>query len=218
MDPKAEACTDFYQYAVGGWLEKNPIPSDRPRWGSFDELRQRNLDSLRKILEGLAADKSSPAGSDERKLGDFYGACMDEAAIEAAGIKPIEPELDRIDAIKDLPALRAEIARLQTMGVNVLFQFGSEEDRKDSSKVIAAALQGGLGTARPGLLHEDRREVAWSCATSTSRTCRRCSSSAARRRTPRPPTRRRSWSSRRSSPRCRRSRSTSGTPTRPITR
>ncbi len=145
MDPKAEACTDFYQYAVGGWLEKNPIPSDRPRWGSFDELRQRNLDSLRKILEGLAADKSSPAGSDERKLGDFYGACMDEAAIEASGIKPIEPALSRIAAIRSLPALREEIARLQTMGVDALFQFGSEEDRKDSSKVIAAALQGGLG-------------------------------------------------------------------------
>jgi len=145
MDPQAEACIDFYQYAVGGWLEKNPIPSDRPRWGSFDELRQRNLDNLRKILEGLAADKSAPAGTDERKLGDFYGSCMDEAAIETAGVKPIEPELERIAALENLAGLRAEIARLQTMGVNVLFQFGSEEDRKDSSKVIAAALQGGLG-------------------------------------------------------------------------
>ncbi len=145
MDPKVEACVDFYQYAVGGWLEKNPIPSDRPRWGSFDELRQRTQDNLLKVLEGLAADKSSPAGSDERKLGDFYGACMDEAAIEAAGVKPIEPELAKISGIKSLPALRKEVGRLQAMGVNVLFAFGSEEDRKDSSKVIAAALQGGLG-------------------------------------------------------------------------
>ncbi len=145
MDPKVEACTDFYQYAVGGWLEKNPIPSDRPRWGSFDELRQRNLDSLHAILERLAADKSAPAGSDERKLGDFYGACMDEAAIEVAGVRPIEPELAKIASIKGLPGLREEIGRLQTMGVNVLFNFGSEEDRKDSSKVIAAAIQGGLG-------------------------------------------------------------------------
>ncbi len=146
MDPKAGACVDFYQYAVGGWLGRNPIPPDRPRWGSFDELRQHNLDDLRKILDGLAADaSSSPAGSEERKLGDFYGACMDEAAIEASGMKPIEPELARIDSIKSLAALREEIAVLQTMGVNVLFQFGSEEDRKDSSRVIAAALQGGLG-------------------------------------------------------------------------
>src|SRR5262249_32947735 len=70
---------------------------------------------------------------------------MDEAAIEADGTKSIEPELSRIDAIADVPALRAEIGRLQPMGANVLFQFGSEEDRKDSSWVIAAALQGGLG-------------------------------------------------------------------------
>jgi putative endopeptidase len=67
---------------------------------------------------------------------------MDEAAIEAQGISPIEPEWKRIDAVHDLPSLRAEIGRLQSMGVNVLFNFGSEEDRKDSSKVIAAALQG----------------------------------------------------------------------------
>jgi putative endopeptidase len=146
MDTKAEACTDFYQYAVGGWLEKNPIPSDRPRWGSFDELRQRNQDNLKKILERLAAaSKSAKAGSDEKKLGDFYGACMDEAAIEKAGIKPIEPELAKIETIDDLPQLRAEINRLQSAGVGALFNFGSEEDRKDSSKVIAAALQGGLG-------------------------------------------------------------------------
>src|SRR5262249_27963106 len=103
MDTTAQACTDFYQYADGGWLEKNPIPSDRPRWGTFEELRQHNQDALRGILEKLAADKSAKAGSDEKKLGDFYGACMDEAEIEKLGIKGIAPELDRIDDIKDLP-------------------------------------------------------------------------------------------------------------------
>ncbi len=145
MDPSAAVCTDFYQYADGGWLASNPIPSDRPRWGTSDELRQRNQNDLREILEKLAADKSSAPGSEERKLGDLYGSCMDEAGIESAGIGPIRPELARIDAIKDLPALREEIGRLQTMGVNVLFGFGSEEDRKDSSRVIAAAVQAGLG-------------------------------------------------------------------------
>ncbi len=145
MDTKAEACTDFWQYSVGTWLEKNPIPSDRPRWGTFDELRQRTQDNLHKILERLAADKSAKSGSDERKLGDFYGTCMDEAAIEAKGLAPLVPELAKIDAIKSVPDLRTEISRLQTVGVNVLFNFGSEEDRKDSSRVIAAALQAGLG-------------------------------------------------------------------------
>lgn len=145
MDTGVQACTDFYEYASGGWLKKNPIPPDRPRWGSFDELRQNNQNQLHEILDRLAVDKSAAAGSDERKLGDFYGACMDEAAIETAGLAPIEPELAKIDAIKSVPTLRAEIGRLQSMGVNALFAFGSEEDRTDSSHVIAAALQAGLG-------------------------------------------------------------------------
>ena len=160
MDTGANACVDFYQYADGGWLEKNPIPADRPRWGTFDELRQRNQNDLRDILERLAADKAAPAGSEERKLGDYYGACMDEAAIEQKGVAPIEPELARIDAIQDVSSLRTEIGRLQPMGVGVLFQFGSEEDRKDSSRVIAAALQGGLGLPeRDYYLKKDEKSV-----------------------------------------------------------
>ncbi|HEY6148694.1 MAG TPA: M13 family metallopeptidase N-terminal domain-containing protein, partial [Thermoanaerobaculia bacterium] len=160
MDPAAAACTDFYQYGNGKWLQANPIPPDRPRWGASDELRQRNQNDLREILEKLAADKSAAPGSDERKLGDFYGACMDEAGIEAAGITPVRPELERIDAIRDLPGLRAEIGRLQTMGVNVLFGFGSEEDRKDSSRVIAAAIQAGLGLPdRDYYLRTDAKSV-----------------------------------------------------------
>jgi len=160
MDTGANACVDFYQYADGGWLEKNPIPADRPRWGTFDELRQRNQNDLRDILERLAADRAAPAGSEERKLGDYYGACMDEAAIEQKGVAPIEPELARIDAIQDVSSLRAEIGRLQPMGVGVLFQFGSEEDRKDSSRVIAAALQGGLGLPeRDYYLKKDEKSV-----------------------------------------------------------
>jgi putative endopeptidase len=145
MDKTAQACTDFYQYADGNWLKQNPIPSDRPRWGTFDELRQRNMDDLRSILERLAADKSAASGSEERKIGDFYAACMDEAQVEKAGITPIQPELAKIDAIHDVASLRAEIGRLQSLGVNAVFGFGSEPDRKDAQQVIAAAVQGGLG-------------------------------------------------------------------------
>jgi putative endopeptidase len=160
MDTGAEACTDFYQYANGGWLAAHPIPADRPRWGTLDELRQRNQDDLRAILEKLAADESLAKGSEERKLGDFYGACMDEAAIEAKGLGPIEPELARIDAIGNVAGVRAEISRLQSQGVNALFAFGSEEDRKDSSRVIAAAVQGGLGLPdRDYYLKKDPKSV-----------------------------------------------------------
>ncbi|MGE5278422.1 MAG: M13 family metallopeptidase [Acidobacteriota bacterium] len=146
MNPAARPCENFYQYAVGGWLEKNPIPADYPSWGSFADLEQRNIASLRQILEALAEKSpSTPAGSEERKLGDFYAACMDEKAIEAQGVEPLKPEFDRIERISSLPELQAEIARLQTRGANAVFGFGSEQDRKESTEVIAAAVQGGLG-------------------------------------------------------------------------
>ncbi len=111
MDSSASPCADFYQYSDGGWLQKNPIPADRPRWSSFDELQQRNQNDLHEILEKLAAGPAAPDGSERRKLGDFYGACMDEAGIEARGISPIEPELARLSSIHDLSTLRAEIGR-----------------------------------------------------------------------------------------------------------
>jgi putative endopeptidase len=160
MDSGTAACTDFYQYANGGWLTAHPIPSDRPRWGTFDELFQRNQNDLREILERLAADRSSAEGSEERKLGDFYASCMDEAAIETKGLSPIEPELARIEAVRNAAGLRAEIGRLQSQGVGVVFAFGSEEDRKNSSQVIAAALQGGLGLPdRDYYLKKDAKSV-----------------------------------------------------------
>jgi putative endopeptidase len=145
MDSGAAACGDFYQYADGGWLKKNPVPSDYPSWGAFNELDERNREILHQTLEKLAAGQPASAGSEERKLADFYASCMDETAIEAAGISPLQGELDRIAAVRDRASLQEEIARLQERGVSALFQFGSEEDRKNSSQVIAAALQGGLG-------------------------------------------------------------------------
>jgi putative endopeptidase len=128
----------------GGWVE-NPIPADYPSWGAFNELDERNRETLHQPLEKLAAGPPATPGSEGRKLGDFYASCMDEAAIETAGISPLQGELDRITAIRDRATLQEEIGRLQERGVNALFQFGSEEDRKNSSQVIAAALQGGLG-------------------------------------------------------------------------
>jgi predicted metalloendopeptidase len=146
MDPSAKPCENFYAYADGGWLAKNPIPADYPEWGAFSELEQRNVESLRKILEQLTRESPTAApGSDERKLGDFYGACMDEKAIEAQGLSPLQTELDRIDRIASLADLQTEIARLQLGGANAAFAFGSEQDRKNSADVIAAAFQGGLG-------------------------------------------------------------------------
>ncbi len=144
MNLSAKACQDYYQFANGGWLKKNPIPPEYPSWGTFSELAERNRTAMRKILERLAKEKAAP-GSEEQKIGDFYASCMDETAIEAAGAKPLAPELARIEKIQNLSDLRAELASLQTHGVGALFAFGSQQDRKNSNEVIAGAFQGGLG-------------------------------------------------------------------------
>jgi predicted metalloendopeptidase len=144
MDRAAKPCQDFYQYADGGWRAKNPIPAEFPSWGTFNELAERNRGSLRKILEKLAAEKHEP-GSEEQKLGDFYASCMDEPAVEAAGAKPLETDLARIAGIQSIGDLQVVIAGLQSRGVDALFGFGSQQDRKNSSEVIAGAFQGGLG-------------------------------------------------------------------------
>src|SRR5215472_6113877 len=144
MDPSASACQNFYGYADGGWLKRNPIPPEYASWGTFNELGDRNREAQHKILERLAKEKGTP-GSEAQKLGDFYASCMDETAIEAAGAKPLEPQLARIEKVATLADLEAEVAHLQARGVSALFGFGSQQDRKNSSEVIAGASQGGLG-------------------------------------------------------------------------
>jgi len=146
MDTSVSACTNFFQYANGGWIAKNPIPPSFSRWGTFSQLAERNNAHVREILED-AARKKAPAGSNDQKMADYYSSCMDEAGIEAAGLKPIEAELNRINAIKDQPALELEIARMHSHGIPVLFRFAAAQDQKDSTAVIAQIFQGGLSLA-----------------------------------------------------------------------
>lgn len=144
LDKTCKPCDDFYQFAMGGWMKANPIPPEYPRWGSFTELADKNQKNLREILEAAASAKAAP-GSNEQKIGDFYASCMDAAAIDAAGTKPVEPELTLIAAIQNQADLQAETARLHSKGVGVLFRFSSIQDAKDSTQEIGAAFQGGLG-------------------------------------------------------------------------
>ena len=145
LDRTVKPCDDFYKFADGGWVQKNPIPADHSSWATFNQLHDKNEDLLRQILDEAAKDKSAQPGSNWQKIGDYYASCMDESQIESAGLQPVDPELQRIADIKDEPGLQAEIARLQREGANVAFEFGSEQDFKDSTQVIADADQGGLG-------------------------------------------------------------------------
>jgi len=144
LDKTCKPCDDFYQFAMGGWMKANPIPPEYSVWGSFSQLADKNQMNLREILEAAAGAKAAP-GSNEQKIGDFYASCMDTAAIDAAGTKPIEPELTQIAAVQTLADLQAETARLHSRGVGALFRFSSTQDAKDSAQEIAAAFQGGLG-------------------------------------------------------------------------
>jgi putative endopeptidase len=144
LDRSVSACTDFYQFANGGWVKRNPVPAAYSRWGSFDELAENNQSNLLTILRAAAASGDKQASEDLRKLGVFYSSCMDSATAERAAAQPLKPELDRIDAIRNRAQLEAEIARLHARGVPLLFGFGAQQDFKNSASVIAGVNQGGL--------------------------------------------------------------------------
>src|SRR4029077_19131931 len=144
LDKTCKPCDDFYQFAMGGWMKANPIPPEYSTFGSFTRLADQNQQNLRQILEDAAKTKAAP-GSNEQKIGDYYAGCMDTAAIDAAGTKPIEPELARIAEDKSIDGLQTQADRLTSKGGGVLFRFPSRQDLKDSTIMIGGASQGGLG-------------------------------------------------------------------------
>jgi endothelin-converting enzyme/putative endopeptidase len=141
LDPSVNACQNFFQHACNAWIAANPIPDDQSRWGSFQQLAERNQDLLRTILEAAAANPTP----ETQKIGDFYAACMDEGAIEAKGIAPLKPYMDRIAGLSDKKGLAPLLADLHRMGVGALFRFGQQQGFTDATQAIAVADQGGLG-------------------------------------------------------------------------
>jgi putative endopeptidase len=158
IDPTCKACDDFYGFATGGWSKNTTIPAGHPRWGSFDELAQRNRDQLHAILDDAAKNAGAPAGSDEQKLGAFYRSCMDTAGIESAGTAPVAPLLSGVAAVADVPGLVREIAALQQAGIDAGLPLGSRADTKNSARQIANLGFGGLGLPdRDYYLNDDER-------------------------------------------------------------
>jgi putative endopeptidase len=135
---------DFYAYANGTWQKNNPIPPEYAAWGSFNVVNEKVQQQIHQMLIAASNAKAQP-GSLEQKIGDFYFSGMDEDSINKLGAKPLQPEFARIEAIDSLPALQKEIAYFHQMGVDALFDFNSMQDFKDSTSMIGAAAQGGLG-------------------------------------------------------------------------
>src|SRR6266568_3109494 len=146
VDPSVKPGDDFFSYANGAWIKRTEIPPEYSRWGAFNELIERNNDSLHTIAAKTSQTPVDPKLAPEtQKVGDYYASGMDEQAIEAARTQPLAEEFQKIDSIKDRQDVLKQIAHLHSIGSNAFFNFGAGPDAKDSTHDIAQAVQGGLG-------------------------------------------------------------------------
>jgi endothelin-converting enzyme/putative endopeptidase len=145
VDRRADPCTDFFEFANGAWRAQNPMPSSMVRWSRRWASGELAKDQLKAILDEISARPSWPAGSVEQQIGDHYAACMDEPRIDALGVKPIEPLLREIDAVRDAAGVQRIIARLHGLGIDAPFALASGSDNHEPSQVIAYLYADGLG-------------------------------------------------------------------------
>jgi len=144
IDKTIDPCENFYRFSCNGWFKRNPLPPDQTSYGRFTELAELNRIRLKQILESTSAPVATRSAN-EQKIGDEYASCMDTASVNKLGLAPLQPELDRIAALKtsaDLPAL---LAHLHSIGVRAFFGMGSNQDFADSTSVISFYGAGGLG-------------------------------------------------------------------------
>ncbi|WP_414611942.1 M13 family metallopeptidase [Stenotrophomonas muris] len=154
LDPAIPACTDLNGFVNSKWLKANPVPGDQTTWGSFEILRERSLEVQHALVQQAAASQAK-AGSVEAKIGDIWKTGNDEAKIEAAGLAPLQPQLDKITALNDTAAITRYLRDSQAEGKDVLFSLFANADYKDSANVIAYVGQGGLGLPEKGYYFDD---------------------------------------------------------------
>ncbi len=159
MDRSVDPCVDFYAYSCGGWQKRNPIPADQSSWSVYGKTATENFQFLWGLLETAAAKPDAERTPVERQVGDFFQACMDEKAIDAAGAKPVAADLAAIDALRSKADIAKLVARLHlTVDGGMLFGFGSEQSFDDSEQVVAWVMAGGLGLPdRDYYLKDDAR-------------------------------------------------------------
>jgi putative endopeptidase len=144
IDKSVDPCENFYKYSCNGWFKRNPLPAEYASYGRFTELFELNRLHLKQILE-QAAVPSPTRTPNEQKIGDEYASCMDVTAIDKLGIAPLQPELDRVAALKSKDELPALLAHLHTIGVGAFFGMTAEPDPANASIEISSYMAGGLG-------------------------------------------------------------------------
>ena len=133
MDSTVTPQSNFFLYVNGGWIKKNPIPASESAWGSFKEIEQHNHEILKAALEAAAADKKAEAGSNTRKVGDFYASGMDSVKLNKDGIKPLAEQLQKINDIKDMNGVMETTAQFQRYFFSPLYMYFTDQDQKNSS-------------------------------------------------------------------------------------
>jgi endothelin-converting enzyme/putative endopeptidase len=144
IDKTIDPCENFYRFSCNGWFKRNPLPPDQAAYGRFTELTELNRLHLKQILEESSAPIATRSPN-EQKIGDEYASCMDTAAVNKLGLKPLKPELRRIARLKSQKQLPALLAHLHSIGVRAFFSMGSNQDFADSTSVISFYGAGGLG-------------------------------------------------------------------------
>ena len=144
LDRTANACDDFYRFADGGWMKSHPIPPAYPTWGNFSVLLVSNQEKMHTILEE-AAKSNAPAGSDEQKVGAYYASCMNEKAVERAGITPLTSDFSQIASLRSVSNLPNTLAHLHSYRIAAVFAFSSTQDYKQTEQTVASISQAGLG-------------------------------------------------------------------------
>jgi len=144
LDRAADPCNDFFEFSNGAWRAANPIPPSMQRWSRRWQAGEVNKERLRDILEELSKGHW-PQGSIEQQVGDHYASCMDQAAVDAAGVKPLAPLFAEIDAIQNAADVQKVIRHLHDLQVPVPFAFASFTDQHQPTRTIAIVLASGLG-------------------------------------------------------------------------
>lgn len=154
LDTSVSACTDLDQFVNAKWLAANPVPADRTTWGSFEALAERSLEIQHALVDNLAT--RTDASGTAKLIGDVWATGMDEAAINAAGLAPIQPILDSIAALDSGEAVAEWLRTSYAKGQGYVFGFGPSPDFKNSTLNIAYASQGGLGLPDKSYYFDDK--------------------------------------------------------------